>query len=47
MGDTLSKDLIEETGRAIRAFDEHLEFRVIPLEGGEADLEIDAPGERR
>jgi hypothetical protein len=42
--DTLSQDSIEATRRAIGAFDEHLEFRVIPLEGGRAELEINAPG---
>ncbi len=46
-GDEVSKELIEKTGAAVRQFDEHLEFRFIPLEQNGAELQIIVPGVRR
>jgi TonB family protein len=46
IGDILTHDSIEGIGRAVRAFDEHLEYILMPLEDGHGvDLLIATPNE--
>jgi hypothetical protein len=46
IGDVLTHESIEKIGRAVNAFDEHLEYTLTPLEDGRSvELLITTPGE--
>jgi TonB family protein len=46
IGDVLTHESIEKIGRAVNAFDEHLEYTLMPLEDGRSvELLITTPGE--
>lgn len=47
VGDTVTQASLERVGAAIRKFDEHLEWRVVPLEKGGASIRIHAPGNEK
>jgi hypothetical protein len=46
-GDTLSKSVIEETVKAVRAFDEHLRVQFRATANGQLEIRIVVPNERR
>jgi len=47
-GDMLSSESMEQTAKAVRSFDEHLEIRFLPTKpDGQVEIRITAPGERR
>ncbi|HLH18725.1 MAG TPA: M56 family metallopeptidase [Bryobacteraceae bacterium] len=44
VGDTISKDLAEQTTSVVKAFDEHLTMFTAPMEDNQAAIQIVAPG---